>query len=34
MADTDADLQKKFVQDFVVALTKVMNLNRFDLARS
>ena len=28
-----ADVQKKFVQDFVVAWTKVMNLDRFDLAR-
>ncbi len=27
-----ADAQKKFVQDFVVAWTKVMNLDRFDLA--
>jgi catalase-peroxidase len=29
-----ADAQKKFVQDFVTAWTKVMNLDRFDLARS
>ena len=29
-----ADAQKKFVQDFVAAWTKVMNLDRFDLARS
>jgi catalase-peroxidase len=29
-----ADVQKKFVQDFVAAWTKVMNLDRFDLARS
>jgi catalase-peroxidase len=28
-----ADAQKKFVQDFVAAWTKVMNLDRFDLAR-
>jgi len=28
-----ADSQKKFVQDFVAAWTKVMNLDRFDLAR-
>jgi catalase-peroxidase len=27
-----ADAQKKFVQDFVTAWTKVMNLDRFDLA--
>jgi len=27
-----ADAQKKFVQDFVVAWTKVMNLDRFDFA--
>jgi catalase-peroxidase len=27
-----ADGQKKFVQDFVAAWTKVMNLDRFDLA--
>jgi catalase-peroxidase len=27
-----ADAQKKVVQDFVAALTKVMNLDRFDLA--
>jgi catalase-peroxidase len=26
-----ADAQKKFVQDFVAAWTKVMNLDRFDL---
>ena len=26
------DAQKKFVQDFVAAWTKVMNLDRFDLA--
>ncbi len=29
-----SDGQKKFVQDFVAAWTKVMNLDRFDLARS
>jgi len=29
-----ADAQKKFVTDFVAAWTKVMNLDRFDLARS
>jgi catalase-peroxidase len=29
-----ADGQLKFVQDFVAAWTKVMNLDRFDLARS
>jgi catalase-peroxidase len=29
-----ADAQKKFVRDFVAAWTKVMNLDRFDLARS
>jgi catalase-peroxidase len=29
-----ADAQKKFVQDFVAAWTKVMNLDRFDLTRS
>jgi len=29
-----ADAQKKFVQDFVAAWAKVMNLDRFDLARS
>jgi len=29
-----ADAQKKFVQDFVAAWDKVMNLDRFDLARS
>ncbi|WP_435020031.1 catalase/peroxidase HPI [Tundrisphaera sp. TA3] len=29
-----ADGEKKFVQDFVAAWTKVMNLDRFDLARS
>jgi catalase-peroxidase len=28
-----ADARKKFVQDFVAAWTKVMNLDRFDLAR-
>jgi catalase-peroxidase len=28
------DAQKKFVQDFVAAWAKVMNLDRFDLARS
>jgi catalase-peroxidase len=28
-----ADAQAKFVQDFVAAWTKVMNLDRFDLAR-
>jgi catalase-peroxidase len=27
------DAQQKFVQDFVVAWTKVMNLDRFDLGR-
>ena len=27
-----ADAQKKFVQDFAAAWTKVMNLDRFDLA--
>jgi catalase-peroxidase len=27
-----ADSQKKFVDDFVAAWTKVMNLDRFDLA--
>jgi catalase-peroxidase len=27
-----ADAQKKFVDDFVAAWTKVMNLDRFDLA--
>ena len=27
-----ADAQKKFAQDFVSAWTKVMNLDRFDLA--
>ncbi len=27
-----ADAQKKFVQDFVAAWTKVMNLDRFDRA--
>jgi catalase-peroxidase len=29
-----ADAQQKFVQDFVAAWTRVMNLDRFDLARS
>jgi len=29
-----SDSQEKFVQDFVAAWTKVMNLDRFDLARS
>ncbi len=29
-----ADAQDKFVQDFVAAWVKVMNLDRFDLARS
>jgi catalase-peroxidase len=29
-----ADAQEKFVQDFVAAWNKVMNLDRFDLARS
>lgn len=29
-----ADAQKMFVQDFVAAWTKVMNLDRFDLAKS
>jgi catalase-peroxidase len=28
-----ADAQKKFVQDFIAAWTKVMNLDRFDVAR-
>ena len=28
-----ADSQEKFVRDFVSAWTKVMNLDRFDLAR-
>ena len=28
------DSQKKFVQDFVAAWNKVMNADRFDLARS
>jgi catalase-peroxidase len=28
------DAQDKFVQDFVAAWTRVMNLDRFDLARS
>jgi catalase-peroxidase len=28
----DADAQAKFVQDFVAAWTKVMNLDRFGLA--
>ena len=27
-----ADAQEKFVRDFVAAWTKVMNLDRFDLA--
>ena len=27
------DAQQKFVQDFVAAWTKVMNLDRFDLGR-
>jgi catalase-peroxidase len=27
-----SDAHKKFVQDFVAAWTKVMNLDRFDLA--
>ena len=27
-----ADAQKKFIQDFVAAWTKVMNLDHFDLA--
>ncbi|MBV8969925.1 MAG: hypothetical protein JO331_12825 [Verrucomicrobia bacterium] len=27
-----SDAQQKFVQDFVAAWTKVMNLDRFDLA--
>jgi catalase-peroxidase len=27
-----ADAQEKFVQDFVAAWTRVMNLDRFDLA--
>jgi catalase-peroxidase len=27
-----ADSQEKFVQDFVAAWTKVMNLDRFELA--
>ena len=29
-----SDAEKKFVQDFVAAWNKVMNLDRFDLARS
>ena len=29
-----ADAQEKFVQDFVAVWTKVMNLDRFDLAGS
>ena len=29
-----SDGEKKFVHDFVAAWTKVMNLDRFDLARS
>jgi catalase-peroxidase len=29
-----ADAQEKFVHDFVAAWTKVMTLDRFDLARS
>jgi catalase-peroxidase len=29
-----SDAQKKFVHDFVAAWNKVMNLDRFDLARS
>ena len=29
-----ADAQEKLVQDFVAAWTKLMNLDRFDLARS
>jgi catalase-peroxidase len=29
-----SDVQKKFVHDFVAAWTKVMNLDRYDLARS
>ncbi len=29
-----ADSQEKFVRDFVAAWNKVMNLDRFDLARS
>src|SRR5262249_9009567 len=29
-----SDAQKKFVHDFVAAWSKVMNLDRFDLARS
>jgi catalase-peroxidase len=29
-----ADAEKKFVHDFIAAWTKVMNLDRFDLARS
>jgi catalase-peroxidase len=29
-----ADSQEKFVHDFVAAWNKVMNLDRFDLARS
>ena len=29
-----ADSQEKFVNDFVAAWNKVMNLDRFDLARS
>jgi catalase-peroxidase len=30
---TSGDAQQKFVQDFVAAWTKVMNLDRFDLGR-
>ena len=29
-----ADAQEKFVRDFVAAWTKVMNLDRFDLAEA
>ena len=29
-----ADAQAKFVKDFVAAWTKVMNLDRFDVARA
>ena len=29
-----ADAKEKFVKDFVAAWTKVMNADRFDLARS
>ena len=32
--DRSSDGEKKFVRDFVAAWIKVMNLDRFDLARS